>query len=270
MAGATLKVVAIMKDQRVAEASLVPDENGVVMYDYGGSLGVVYNPKVAAHAGLKYYDQFLSTGDPQAKKHFLNTADWLVAHATDRGNYSVWEYGFAWRSYGGLTPPYASGLAQAEGVNVLTRAHNMTGDDRYFVEAKKAFSAFMVDYEDGGVASDEGRDSLFLQLLAKPGFQKTYVLNGHTNSLLFVWQYYQYTHDYQALIVFGKGVNWLLQNLPEYDSGDWSYYDRLGNKAWDNYHQGHVSQLGRLYEITGEPVLKEYSNRFAAYAGQGL
>jgi hypothetical protein len=71
-------------------------------------------------------------------------------------------------------------------------------------------------------------------------------------------------------MVFGKGVNWLLQNLPEYDSGDWSYYDRLGNKACDNYHQGHVSQLGRLYEIIGEPVLKEYSNRFAAYAGQGL
>jgi heparosan-N-sulfate-glucuronate 5-epimerase len=181
MAGATIKVVAVMEDQHVAEASLVPDENGVVMCDYGGSLGVVYNPKVAAQAGLKYYDQFLSTGDPQVKKHFFNTTDWLMAHATDRGNYSVWEYSFAWRSYGGVCPPYASALAQAEGVNVLTRAHNMTGDDRYVVEAKKAFGAFMVDYEDGGVASDEGRDSLFLQLLAKPGFQKTYVLNGHSN-----------------------------------------------------------------------------------------
>jgi hypothetical protein len=89
----------------------------------------------------------------------------------------------------------------------------MTGDERYLAEAKRAFGAFMVNYDDGGVASDEGRDSLFLQLLAKPGFQKTYVLNGHTNSLLFIWKYYEYTLDYRALIVFGKGVNWLVSNL---------------------------------------------------------
>ena len=141
----------------------------------------------------------------------------------------------------------------------------MTGDQHYLAEARKAFGAFMVDYEDGGVASHEGRDSLFLQLLAKPGFTKTYVLNGHTNSLLFVWQYYQYTHDYRALIVFGKGVNWLVSNLQKYDTGSWSYYDQMGTKARDSYHGAHVSQLARLYEITGEPALKEYSDRFAGY-----
>jgi hypothetical protein len=33
---------------------------------------------------------------------------------------------------------------------------------------------------------------------------------------------------------------------------------------------GTIVQPGRLYEITGEPVLKEYSDRFAAYAKEGL
>jgi hypothetical protein len=63
----------------------------------------------------------------------------------------------------------------------------MTADQRYLGEAKKAFGAFLVDYDCGGVASYEGRDAVFLPLLAKPGFQKTYVLNGHTNSLLYIW-----------------------------------------------------------------------------------
>ena len=45
---------------------------------------------------------------------------------------------------------------------------------------------------------------------------------------------------------------------------------RPGNRARDNYHLGHVMQLSKLYEITGEPALKEYSDRFAAYAKEGL
>jgi hypothetical protein len=145
-------------------------------------------------------------------------------------------------------------------------AHKVSGDDRYLDEAKKAFGAFLVEYEQGGVASDEGRDSIFLQVLAKPGFQKTYVLNGHTNSLIFIWRYYEYTHDYMALIVFGKGINWLVGNLQKYDSGEWSYYDQNGKRARDNYHQGHIIQLGKLFEITGEQTLKEYRDRFSRYA----
>ena len=204
----------------------VPDEKGVMMYSYGGSIGTVYNPKMVALHGITDYEYFEETGDAQAKRNFINTADWLAEHASDRGNYSLWEYDFRWRSYGGVEPPYGSALAQAEGAYVLAMAHNMTGESRYLAEARKAFGAFMVDYEAGGVASDEGRDSIFLQLLAKPGFEKTYVLNGHTNSLIYIWKYYQYTHDYRALIVFGKGVNWLIDNLQKYDSGDWSYYDQ--------------------------------------------
>lgn len=259
-----------MTARQSTAAELIPDENGVMMYDYGGSIGAVYNPKVVAQQGIKNYDNYQLTGDPQALQNFISAADWLLAHSVSKGNYSVWEYDFRWKSYGGIEPPYASALAQAEGAYVLAQAHNVTGDERYLAEAKRAFGAFMVDYEAGGVASDEGRDSLFLQLLAKPGFKKTYVLNGHTNSLLFIWKYYEYTRDYRALIVFGKGVNWLTGNLYKYDAGDWSYYDQDGNRARDNYHQGHVAQLQKLYEITGEPVLKEYSDRFAAYAKEGL
>ena len=253
-----------------ASAELIPDKNGVMMYDYGGSVGTVYNPKVVAQHGILNYDSYQQTRDPQAGKNFLRAADWLLTHSFDKGNYSLWQYDFRWSSYGGVAPPYASALAQAEGIYVLTCAYNMTGDERYLKEAKKAFGAFLVDYESGGVASYEGRDSVFLQLLAKPEFQKTYVLNGHTNSLLYIWKYYEYTHDYRALIVFGKGINWLVGNLHKYDAGDWSYYDQEGNRARDNYHKGHIIQLGRLYEITGEPVLKEYSDKFASYAKQGL
>ncbi|HVX02026.1 MAG TPA: D-glucuronyl C5-epimerase family protein [Nitrososphaera sp.] len=275
----------------------VPDEDGVMMYDYGWPIGVVYNPTVVAAYGLQYYDVYQKTGEVAARQNLINTANWLLENAREhRGKekggdgsgrcYSLWEYGFRWRWYGGVEPPYASALAQAEGIIVLLLARQLASSsslssiaamqDRYLKEAKKAFGAFLVDYDDGGVASDEGRDSTFLQLLAKPGFQKTYVLNGHTNSLIHIWKYYQYTGDYRALIVFGKGINWLVRSdgnsLQKYcASGDnRSYYDQMGNRAQASYHQAHISQLGKLYEITGEPVLKEYRDRFAACTtGQG-
>jgi heparosan-N-sulfate-glucuronate 5-epimerase len=251
-----------------AAAEPVPDENGVMMYRYGGSVGTVYNPKVVALEGMHYYREYETTGDPQARQNFLSTADWLVGHATDKGNYTLWEYGLTWPHYDGFDAPYSSALAQAEGLVVLTRAHNLTGSGHYLAAAKKAFGAFMADYEAGGVATSEGPDSAFLQILAKPGAQRPYVLNGHTGSLIYIWWYYEYTHDYRALVVFGKGINWLLHNLEKYDTGDWSYYDLQGHVARENYHRGQTAQLGMLYEITGEPVLKEYGDRFAAYAAK--
>jgi heparosan-N-sulfate-glucuronate 5-epimerase len=237
--------------------SLVPDANGVMMYDYGGSVGKVYNPKVLALAGLKYFNEYREENDEQAKMYFLSTADWLVSSLQKKGSYSLWEYKFPWPHYGGVNAPYASALAQAEGINVLIKAHNMTDDERYLTAAKKAFSAFMVDYESGGVASDEGRDSIFLRLLAKPGFQKTYVLIGYTNSLCFIWNYYAYTRDYRALIVLGKGINWLVGNLHKYDTGEWSYYDLMRNLASDDYHHSHINQLAQLYNITKERMFKD-------------
>ncbi len=59
-----------------AAAELVPDKNRVMMYDYGGSVGKVYNPKVVVQYGKLNYDTYQQTGDPQARKNFLGAADW--------------------------------------------------------------------------------------------------------------------------------------------------------------------------------------------------
>lgn len=71
--------------------------------------------------------------------------------------------------------------------------------------------AFFVDYDDGGLATVETPDgsSIFLQILAKPGFIKRYVLNGDTQSLIFLWRYYEMTNDSNAKVIFDKGINYL-------------------------------------------------------------
>jgi hypothetical protein len=236
-----------------------------MMYDYGGKTGRVYNPNVLGLEGARYYYNYQATRNPESRQKFLNTADWFIEHSTDNGDYSLWEYSFDWPYYRGFEAPYSSALAQARGIDVLVKAYDETGNEAYLVEARKAFGSFMVEYEDGGVASKEGDDSIFLQILAKPGAPKTYVLNGHTKSLLLIKEYHEYTSDYRAMLVFGKGMTWLLENLPRYDTGAWSYYDLMGTVAAKSYHHGQTKQIGQLYDVTGEPLLKKYHSRFLGY-----
>jgi heparosan-N-sulfate-glucuronate 5-epimerase len=252
----------------------IPDENGVIMYNYNGVQRKVYNPLFVAIGGLEYYSEYENHADKQSKQYFLNTADWLVDNAKVKGGgeYSIWEYNFPWSSYGWISPPYFSGLAQAQGLKVLILAHNLTGNEKYLNEAKKVLHSFLIDYDKGGVVSSEddsigegSSSSIFIHLLAKPGFKKVYALNGHTQSLLLLWDYYQQTKDPVVKTIFDKGIKWLRDNLWKYDSGSWSYYDQMENLASTDYHTAQITQLRNLHEITGESILKEYSDRFNKY-----
>jgi hypothetical protein len=245
-----------------------PDENGVLTVDYHGVQRKVYNPLTVASGALKYYSENAKDGmKVHAKDKFINSADWLVNNAKDKGEYSLWEYEFPWLFYGWVSPPYSSALAQAKGLQVLILAHELTGNEKYLDLAKKIIRSFLVEYEEGGFVSHENirNNSLFLHLLAKPGFPKTFVLNGHTNSLLSIWSYYQKTLDPLAKTIFDKGINYLKENLVKYDTGYWSYYDLMENWTMTDYQKGQSQQLKALYKISGEPILNDYADRFEKY-----
>ena len=251
-------------------------------YDYGGETGKVYNPLIVSQGGQKYYQSYMNdSSDEKSKEYFINTADWLVKHAKEKEtndiDYSLWTYNFPWPFYEGLKPPYSSALTQSTGIYILILVHNLTGDEKYLEAADRAFGSFLVDYDKGGVITTEGDNedesgdissnnvdhSIFLQEIAKPGYEKSYILNGHIFSLIDLWNYYKYTHNENAAAVFNNGLNYLKDNLWKYDKGIWSYYDQLGNLASKDYQKIHTEQLAKLFEITGEPILKSYSDKFA-------
>ena len=256
-------------DMGSAHTKIVTDENDVLVVDYHGVQRKVYNPLTVASGGLKYYTEYVINKEDkeQSKNKFISSADWLVKNANDKGEYSLWEYKYPWKFYGWISPPYSSALAQAKGLQVLTLAYELTGHEKYLDVAKKIIRSFLVDYDEGGFVTYEGigNNSLFLHILAKPGFQKTYVLNGHTQSLLSIWSYYEKTKDPVAKTIFDKGINYLKENLVKYDTGDWSYYDLMENWTMRDYQKGQIQQLKVLYQISKEPILKDYADRFEKY-----
>lgn len=252
----------------IAHTKIQADDNGVLTVDYHGVQRKVYNPLTVASGGLSYYTDYVKGIDKeQSKNKFISSADWLVKNANNKGEYSLWEYEYPWRFYGWISPPYSSALAQAKGLQVLTLAYELTGNEKYLDVAKKIIRSFLVDYDEGGFVTYEGigNNSLFLHILAKPSFQKTYVLNGHTQSLLSIWSYYEKTKDPVAKIIFDKGINYLKENLAKYDTGYWSYYDLMENWTMRDYQKGQVQQLKSLYQISKEPILKNYADRFEKY-----
>jgi hypothetical protein len=245
------------------------------MWKYPSIGHSVYNPLLLSSAGLDdYYKKYENTGDTKSKEYFLNTANWLVNNAKDKegGKYSIWEFDFTWPWYNELTPPYYSGYAQAVGIVVLARAYDLTNNTMYLDEANKAFQALLFDYDDGGVTTieDDKGDLMFIHELGKPGFPKTYILNGQTGALLHIWQFYELTNNPVSKSIFDKGINYLKHNLWKYDTGSWSRYDlkpigQIENLASMDYQKIHVDHLNRLYDITGEPILKEYADKFNKY-----
>jgi heparosan-N-sulfate-glucuronate 5-epimerase len=260
----------------IANAQSEPDDNGVLITNYHGVQRKVYNPLVTATGGLAYYQDYKNYIDTEkSREYFIATADWFVENSVNRtinektsqDEYVIWEYGFPWKFYGWIEPPYYSALAQAEAIYLLALAYDLTNDEKYSLTANKALKAYLIDYDMGGLSTidkDDG-NSAFLHLVAKPEFKKIYVLNGHTQSLIFLWQYYELTGDPTAKLVFDRGINYLKENLWRYDTGSWSLYDLMENLATKGYHEAQISQLQQLYDITGEPILKAYADTFNKY-----
>lgn len=63
-------------------------------------------------------------------------------------------------------------------------------------------------------------------------------------------------------LFFEQGVISLKDTLPQYDAAGYSYYDIYKTPARKKYHEIHIQELGRLFNITNEKVFEEYQVRW--------
>ena len=248
------------------------DRTGVPITDYGCKgevyIGVQRNPLHVAQEALILYDRHNRTADEKTFTSFINNSNWLVENAVSNGNYSVLPYNFTWPPYV-TNPPWYSALAQSKAIDVLAKAHQVTGNQTYLDVAKSLLNAFFVEVDDGGVTLKTPDKGWWYEEYAKPGAVKSGVLSGMTNSLLSIYNYSQYTKDPDAKSLFDQGVLALKNNLPrfEYIGGQYSTFDALNNTqpASVDHHIAHTTQLGKLYNITGEQVFRNYYDRWTNF-----
>ena len=120
------------------------DENGIPMLDYHGHIGLQYNPIAIAQWGLGNYNLWSETNENRYYIKFVKSANWLVDNLEKNtfGN-QVWMHHFNFEYRDTLVSPWYSGLAQGQGLSVLTRAFNKIQDEKYKFAAQNAFQTFL-------------------------------------------------------------------------------------------------------------------------------
>jgi hypothetical protein len=177
-----------------------------------------------------------------------------------RAGFRAWEY---WFPFGGGFPPWASGMAQATGMQALARGATYFGEPRFMRAARAALPLFR-RAPSTGVRISTGRGNHYLLYSFAPGLR---VLNAMLQTVTGLHDYWKLSGDRRARRLFRAGDARARREVPRYDTGSWSYY-ALPNKnlaSWD-YHVLQTGFLENLCERTGARVYCRTARRFASYS----
>ena len=251
-------------------------ESGIPVVDYGIRMGVYVgknkNPATISFAALDYFREYESTKKNIYRDLFLNCANWLVDNSVVHQNYAILEYKFYYPDYD-MRPPWRSALAQGLAVSVLGRAYFITKEKKYLDAAGLLLKAFFIEKKDGGVTyKNLVKNGWWYEEYAVDKGKEPMVFNGMMHTLLALHDYYIFTKDNQAKLLFDKGVAALIEYLPYFDRHGTCYYDIFNASSSIFYHNVCVVLLNDLYQITKISVFKKYYDnwkyyKFSSFAG---
>ena len=249
------------------------DAAGIPLLDYRGHIGPQHNPIAIAQYGLGNYNLFLRTHQPERERRFLQVAEWLTSHLEENpAGLATWMHHFNWEYRDTLRAPWYSGLAQGQGISLLLRAHQHTGDARYLAAAERAWQAFLVPVKEGGVAYRDAENSLWFEEYIV--FPPTHILNGFIWASWGVYDYALATGDSNAHQLFEQAMHTLTLNLARFDTGWWSLYEQSGTRlrmlTSPFYHRLHIVQLRILQRLTGNAMFGEVADRWQGYTQHWL
>jgi heparosan-N-sulfate-glucuronate 5-epimerase len=244
------------------------DGDGIPLLDYQGRLGRQYNPIAIAQYGLGNFNAYRRSGEGKRRAKFLAVANWLVRNLeSNNAGLHVWNHHFDWEYRDWLRAPWQSALAQSQGISVLVRAYEETGQAMYFEYARMALQPLQKEIRDGGVLHvDEHGDTWLEEYIVSP---PTHILNGFMWAIWGVYDYFLATGDTVARRIFEASVRTLRNNLACYDVGFWSLYEQSGiwlqTVASPFYHQLHIAQLRVMHFLTEETFFLHYADRWESY-----
>ena len=170
-----------------------------------------------------------SSCDEQALRRIL---DEMTALAVKRGrNFIAWEYLFY---FGGGTPPWMSGMAQATGIQALGRAAALLDEPKYTETARRALGAFTTPPPTGVRTTGFRGGVHYLQYSFAPHL---YIFNAFLQSLIGLHDFAQLAGDERARQLFRAAEPEARAEIPYSDVGDWSLYNYAGHESDRDYHE---------------------------------
>jgi len=254
----------------VAKPCCFRDKDGIPLVDYGGTIGVQYNPFTAAADGLLYFSSALYNLDTSYLKQAVRDANWLVRHQQPDGR---WLYHFRLIEYF-IPPPWPSAIAQGAALSLLVRIWRYTGDAVYLTAAKRGLLPYSRPAWKGGVLTYWGNLPFYEEA---PSANPTFILNGYMFALIGLYDVAVAAPRSPAARLYRRGWQTLVALLPLYDFSDgqsaYSLRDLTLNlpKAPTSlmYEGRHVALLRALESITPSRVLGQYLDTWNIRSIQG-
>lgn len=223
----------------------------------------VYFPITIFQFGLGLWDKYLLTQDNKYKEWFYEIANWIVENQKDNG---------AWDCFSpiGHTRFTVSSMGQGEAISVLSRAYKDSNEDKYLKSLTNAMQFMFIEVKDGGVLFVKD-DNYFLEEYPNIKYPKSSVLNGWIFSIFGLMDYLKIDPtnvDVQKLL--NKTLKTLENELENYDSGYWTYYDQTNRLASPAYHDLHIALLKVMYELTEIEKFKIYAEKWKHYKDSSI
>jgi len=232
---------------------------------------MVYYPISIGQYGLAIWHSYLKTKSDPDRKRFLTIADWFYENRMEDprlGNYWLTDVDKpAYR----IKKPWKSAFSQARAIDILLRAFQLTGDNRYQQSAEKALLPFQFSVKDGGVTTFL-KEGPFYEEYPSPDIP-VLVLNGMIFSLCGIHDFLRVFPQHPLVRkIFEEGVATLTKILPRYDMGFWSKYSLCEaefhpavDPATIGYHHLHIIQLELMHRLTKLEIFKDYFSRWKEY-----
>ncbi len=169
------------------------------------------------------------TPGPAAKAQLAGLITEAQALQVPRADGTAWEYFFP---FGGGTPPWVSGMAQATGVQVLSRAATSLARPELLAQAQTALAIPQGAAADGRAGGRGDRDALpHLLVRARPEGAERDDADRQRPVRLRAAQ----PADVDARLLLLEGLRWLDSNVDRYMTGSWSLYALGGPRASAHY-----------------------------------
>ena len=224
----------------------------VPKYDINGG-GERYFSIGVFQYGLAAWDLYLKTGADEYREKTFACAEWAIDNQQKNGGWITFNHKNIEHSY--------SSMAQGEAISLLVRCYRETGDLKYLTAAEKAEKFMILPISEGGTASYENGGLTFYESTEDP-----LILNGWIFSLWGIFDYFKCTGDVAAGEILDKTLSTLRNRLPEFDCGYWSKYDTGKRISSEFYHKLHIAQLKTMYDLFGDDIYRQYSERWQKFA----
>jgi len=182
--------------------------------------------------------------------------DEMLSLASQRGGALAWEYLF---DFGSGAPPWASGMAQATGIQALARAGQRLGNPVYIEAARNALKLFSLAPPVGvRVSSPVGARYLLYSFAPSQ-----IVVNASVQTLVALRDYAAITSSPAAERLFRAGDRQARLDVRAGDTGAWSLYQLGGAESDLSYHELLTGFLRNLCDRTDVAVYCTTAQAFA-------